>query len=80
MNSYKERNSVERVNTYLKGYFLLNQIYYCTGEKAKVHFDGVHIEYNTSKLTVDQLIHNSVIGIFIRFFKKSFQLSFFMIF
>ncbi len=32
---YKERSSVERVNAYLKGYFLLNQIYHCTGRKPK---------------------------------------------
>jgi len=53
---YKERSSVERVNAYLKGYFLLDQIYHCTGEKAKVHFDLVHIAYNASKLAVDRLI------------------------
>lgn len=52
---YKERSSVERVNAYLKGYFLLNQIYHCTGKKAKVHFDLVHIAYNASKLAVDRL-------------------------
>jgi len=53
---YKERSSVERVNAYLKGYFLLDQIYHCTGEKAKFHFDLVHIAYNASKLAVDRFI------------------------
>ena len=52
---YKERSAVERVNAYLKGYFLLNQIYHCTGKKAKVHFDLVHIAYNACKLAVDRL-------------------------
>ena len=52
---YKERSSVERVNAYLKGFFLLDQIYHCTGVKAKVHFDLVHIAYNASKLAVDRL-------------------------
>ena len=54
-NIYKERSSVERVNAYLKGYFLLNQIYHCTGKKAKVHFDLIHIAYNACKLAVDRL-------------------------
>lgn len=52
---YKERSAVERVNAYLKGYFLLNQIYHCTGKKAKVHFDLVHLAYNACKLAVDRL-------------------------
>ncbi|MEK5070875.1 IS1182 family transposase [Sporosarcina sp. FSL K6-1508] len=52
---YKERSSVERVNAYLKGYFLLNQIYHCSGKKAKVHFDIIHIAYNASKLATDRL-------------------------
>jgi transposase len=43
---YKERSAVERVNAYLKGYFLLNQIYHCAGKKAKLHVDLVHIAYN----------------------------------
>lgn len=52
---YKERSAVERVNAYLKGYFLLNQIYHCTGKKSKVHFDLVHIAYNACKIAVDRL-------------------------
>lgn len=52
---YKERSSVERVNAYLKGYFMLDQIYHCTGKKAKVHFDLVHLAYNASKLAIDYL-------------------------
>jgi transposase len=52
---YKARSAVERVNAYLKGYFLLNQIYHCTGKKAKLHFDLVHIAYNASKLAIDRL-------------------------
>ena len=52
---YKARSAVERVNAYLKGYFLLNQIYHCTGKKAKVHFDLIHIAYNASKLAIDRL-------------------------
>lgn len=54
---YKERSSVERVNAYLKGYFLLNQIYHCTGKKAKMHVDLVHIAYNASKLAIDRLTY-----------------------
>lgn len=52
---YKERSSVERVNAYLKGYFMLDQIYHCTGKKAKTHVDFVHIAYNASKLAADRL-------------------------
>lgn len=52
---YKARSAVERVNAYLKGYFLLNQIYHCTGKKAKLHFDLVHLAYNASKLAIDRL-------------------------
>ena len=52
---YKEQSAVERVNAYYKGYFLLNQVYHCTGKKAKVHFDLVHIAYNACKLAVDRL-------------------------
>ncbi|WP_157185113.1 transposase, partial [Paenisporosarcina sp. TG20] len=54
---YKERSSVERVNAYLKGYFLLNQIYHRTGKKAKMHVDLVHIAYNASKLAIDRLTY-----------------------
>jgi transposase len=50
---YKEQSCVERMNAFLKGYFLLNQIYHCTGEKAKVHFDLVHIAYNACEFAVD---------------------------
>jgi transposase len=54
---YKERSAVERVNAYLKGCFLLNQIYHCMGMKAKLHVDLVHIAYNASKLAMDRLAH-----------------------
>ncbi|RBO98146.1 transposase [Rossellomorea aquimaris] len=52
---YKTRSAVERVNAYLKGYFLLNQIYHRTGEKAKLHVDLVQLAYNASKLAIDRL-------------------------
>jgi transposase len=54
---YKARSAVERVNAYLKGYFLLNQIYHCTGKKAKLHVDLVQIAYNASKLAIDRLTY-----------------------
>ncbi|MFY0521608.1 transposase [Lysinibacillus sp. UGB7] len=57
---YKARSAVERVNAYLKGYFLLNQIYHCTGKKAKVHFDLVHIAYNASRLAMDRLRYTNL--------------------
>jgi transposase len=43
------------VNAYLKEFFQLNQVRYRTGKRAKVHFDLVHIIYNTSKLACDRL-------------------------
>ncbi|KAA0956189.1 transposase [Planococcus sp. ANT_H30] len=52
---YKARSAVERVNAYLKGYFLLNQIYHRTGKKAKLHVDLVQLAYNASKLAIDRL-------------------------
>jgi transposase len=54
---YKARSAVERVNAYLKGYFLLNQIYHCTGKKAKLHVNLVQIAYNASKLAIDRLTY-----------------------
>jgi hypothetical protein len=46
---------LNHVTAYLKGYFMLDQIYHCTGVKAKVHFDFVHLVYNASKLALDCL-------------------------
>jgi transposase len=51
----KERSSVERVNAYLKEYFQLNNVRYCSGELAKTHFDLSCLLFNGSKLAIDRL-------------------------
>ncbi len=52
---YKERTSVERVNAYLKEYFQLNNIRYCSGELAKVQVDLLCLLFNASKLAVNRI-------------------------
>ena len=52
---FKKRTAVERVNGYLKEYFQLNNVRYCSGKRAKVHFDLVTLTYNASKLAADRL-------------------------
>jgi transposase len=47
---YKERTSVERVISYLKGFCQLNNVRYRTGKRAKVHFDFATLVYNGMKL------------------------------
>jgi transposase len=54
-NIYNRRTSVERVNAYLKEYFLLNNVRYRTGKRAKAHFDFVTLIYNASKLASDRI-------------------------
>lgn len=54
-NIFKRRTAVERVNAYLKEFFQLNNVRYCTGKRAKVHFDIVTLIYNASKLAVDRI-------------------------
>jgi len=50
-----ERTAVERVNSYLKQYFQLNNVCHRIGRKAKLHFNLVTFFYNTSKLALDCL-------------------------
>src|SRR5690625_2233314 len=52
---YNLRTAVERVNAYLKEFFLLNNVRYRTGKRAKVHFDIVTLIYNASKLATDRI-------------------------
>jgi transposase len=52
---FKQRTSVERVNAYLKEFFQLNNVRYCTGKRAKVHFDLVTLVFNASKLACDRI-------------------------
>ncbi|MCK0473033.1 IS1182 family transposase [Halalkalibacter sp. APA_J-10(15)] len=52
---YKQRNSVERVIAYLKGFFQLNNVRYCTGKRAKVQFDLTQLVYNGAKLACDRI-------------------------
>lgn len=59
---YKVRSAVERVNAYLKKYFLLEHVYHCGGKKAKLHMDFVHLAYNASKLAIDRLKKNQSIA------------------
>src|SRR5690625_3407663 len=54
-NILQRRTAVERVNAYLKEFFQLNNVRYCTGKRAKVHFDIVTLIYNASKLAVDRI-------------------------
>src|SRR5690625_6355769 len=54
-NIFKRRTAVERVNAYLKEFFQLNNVRYCTGKRTKVHFDIVTLIYNASKLAVDRI-------------------------
>lgn len=49
-NRYKERTAVERVISYLKELFQLNNVRYRTGKRAKVHFDFATLAYNGMKL------------------------------
>jgi transposase len=42
---FKRRTAVERVNTYLKLYFQLDNVRYRTGKRAKVHFDLVTLNF-----------------------------------
>jgi len=52
---FKRRTAVERVNAYLKEFFQLNNVRYCTGKRARVHFDIVTLVYNASKLAVERI-------------------------
>ncbi len=52
---YKKRSSVERVITYLKGFFQLNNVRYCTGKRAKVQFDLTQLVNNGAKLACDRI-------------------------
>ncbi len=52
---FKTRTAVERVNTYLKEFFQLDNVRYRTGKRAKVHFDIVTLIYNASKLAADRI-------------------------
>ena len=54
-NIYKRRTAVERVNSYLKEFFQLNNVRYRTGKRAKIHFDMVVLIYNASKLAADRI-------------------------
>jgi transposase len=54
-NIAKRRSAVERVNTYLKGYFQLNHIRHRSGQKAKAHLNLVSLVYNATKLAVDRI-------------------------
>lgn len=54
-NIFKRRTAVERVNSYLKEFFQLNNVRYRTGKRAKVHFDIVTLVYNASKLAADRI-------------------------
>lgn len=54
-NRYKERTAVERVISYLKELFQLNNVRYRTGERAKVHFDFATLAYNGMKLASKRL-------------------------
>lgn len=55
---YNRRTAVERVNTYLKEFFQLNNVRYRTGKRAKVHFDIVTLVYNASKFAVNRINKN----------------------
>lgn len=52
---FDRRTAVERVNAYLKEFFQLNNVRYCTGKRAKVHFDLLVLIYNASKLAADRI-------------------------
>ena len=52
---FKRRTAVELVNAYLKEFFQLNDVFYCTGKRAKVHFDIVTLVYNASKMAVARI-------------------------
>lgn len=52
---FKRRTAVERVNTYLKEFFQLNNVRYRTGKRAKIHFDMITLVYNASKLAADRI-------------------------
>lgn len=54
-NIFKRRTAVERVNGYLKEYFQLNNVRYCSGKRAKIHFDLITLVYNASKLAADRI-------------------------
>ncbi|QWU13745.1 Transposase DDE domain-containing protein [Paenibacillus sophorae] len=52
---YKKRTVVERVNSYVKGFFQLNNIRHRGGSFAKVDFDISCLFYTLSKLAVDRI-------------------------